>query len=236
MESTLPEVWLVIGLFICSACFAVIEIRKWLKDRELLLTVTGLDRGTRSERKLVLMLLKSGIPAQTIFHDLYVEKDDGGYSQADVVIATRVGIIVFEVKDYSGWIFGNAFQTYWTQILAYGRHRNRFYNPIMQNKGHIDVLKSKLRQCADVPFYSVVVFYGDCVLKNISSVPDATYIVYPGDVPGLIGLMLESNLPAHYADKRGVVDILGSAAANGADPEVRVRHIMNVRRMFFDGN
>ena len=41
-----------------------------------------------------------------IFHDLYVEKHKGHFSQIDLVVVTEVGIIVFEVKDYSGWIFG----------------------------------------------------------------------------------------------------------------------------------
>lgn len=99
------------------------------KDRELLKSVTELDRGTPSERKLILTLLKHNIPASTIFHDLYLEKRPGKYAQIDAVIATRVGIIVFEVKDYSGWLFGKGHQPYWTQILAYGKERYRFTIP-----------------------------------------------------------------------------------------------------------
>ena len=44
-----------------------------IRDRKLLKTVTTPTRGTKTERKLVLKLLKSKIPASTIFHDLYVE-------------------------------------------------------------------------------------------------------------------------------------------------------------------
>ena len=33
-------------------------------------------------------------------------------TQVDVVVATKKGIIVFEIKDYSGWIFGNEQQRY----------------------------------------------------------------------------------------------------------------------------
>ena len=75
--------------------------------RQLIETVTSLERGTWSERELVLLLLKNGFPAGAIFHDLYILKPNGQTSQIDLVLATKVGLIVFEVKDYSGWIFGN---------------------------------------------------------------------------------------------------------------------------------
>lgn len=108
-----------------------------IKNRKLLKTVTTLTRGTKTERKLVLELLKSNIPASTIFHDLYVENKNGNFSQIDVVVATKVGIIVFEVKKYEGWIFGNGNDRKWTQVLAYGKKKYQFYNPILQNKKHL---------------------------------------------------------------------------------------------------
>lgn len=80
------------------------------EDIELLNTVSSMFRGTPSERFLIVSLLKYGIKAKSIFHDLYVFKSNGKTSQIDVVIATNVGIIVFEVKDYSGWIYGNGNQ------------------------------------------------------------------------------------------------------------------------------
>ena len=123
------------------------------KERELLQTVTTLNRGTISERELLLKLIKEGIPVSTIFHDLYVEKSKGFYSQIDVVVATKVGIIVFEVKDYSGWIFGKGYQTYWTQILAYGEEKYKFYNPVIQNQKHIETLSHRMKHCANVPFF-----------------------------------------------------------------------------------
>ena len=76
------------------------------RDEKLLGSVTSHYRGTRSERKMVLNLLKRKIPYQTIFHDLYLRNSNGTYSQLDLVVATKVGIIVFEIKEYSGWIFG----------------------------------------------------------------------------------------------------------------------------------
>lgn len=96
-----------------------LSIIEWKKDMALLHTVTDTHRGTKSERRLILNLLKNEIPAITIFHDLYVERYMDWYSQIDAVVVTRVGIIVFEVKDYSGWIFGKGYEEQWTQVLKY---------------------------------------------------------------------------------------------------------------------
>lgn len=91
------------------------------KERKLIEQVTPITHGEWSEREVILNLLKEDINPKTIFHDLYIRKSNGEYTQVDVAIPTKAGIIVFEVKDYSGWIFGNEHQKYWTQILAYGK-------------------------------------------------------------------------------------------------------------------
>jgi hypothetical protein len=92
-----------------------------IRDTRLLKSVTNKTRGTKSERDLVLMLLKNGISKENVFHDLYVEKRKGGFSQTDLAILSKVGIIVFEIKDYCGWIYGNGNQPQWTKVLAYGK-------------------------------------------------------------------------------------------------------------------
>ena len=113
-------------------CVVGFLIRKYIKDMQLLETVTPRDRGEWSERKTVLKLLKMGIDHRAIFHDCYIRKSNGSYTQVDLVVATSQGLLAFEIKDYSGWIFGHYRQKYWTQVLAYGREKHRFYNPIMQ--------------------------------------------------------------------------------------------------------
>ena len=106
------------------------------ENNDLICSVTPISRGAVSERFLILTLLKYGINPGAIFHDLYIYKPDGTTSQVDVVVATRVGIVVFEVKDYSGWIYGQGNQQKWTQVLSYGNEKYHFYNPILQNKSH----------------------------------------------------------------------------------------------------
>ena len=52
------------------------ERKQQIQNRNLLQTVTKFERGTYSERKLVLKLLKNGIPSKTICHDLYHRKSN----------------------------------------------------------------------------------------------------------------------------------------------------------------
>jgi hypothetical protein len=220
--------WIFIGIV---SLVVFILIFREIRDKKLLETVTKRNRGTRTERDLVLKLLKYGIPAQTIFHDLYVKKHNGNFSQIDLVVATKVGIIVLEVKDYSGWVFGTGHQPQWTQVLAYGKRKYRLYNPIMQNSKHISDLKKQLRQFQTVPFYSIVVFYGNCVLKDMNFVPNGTFLVKPNRVLELIETLMENNELARYTNKNEIVCILKEAVKNGEDKETQIQHIRNVREM-----
>lgn len=201
------------------------------RENKLLKTVTNKSRGTRTERKLVLKLLKYGIPAQTIFHDLYVKLPNGKFSQIDLAVATKVGIFVFEVKDYSGWIFGSGYNSQWTQVLAYGNSKFRFYNPIMQNSKHISDLKGQLKQFETVPFYSIIVFYGNCTLKGISNVPGETYIIYSKTVREILDTLLNTREPARYTNKHEIVRVLKEAVENGENRDVRIQHVQNIREM-----
>lgn len=199
------------------------------QNKELIQSVTSLSRGTASERHLILTLLKSGIHPQAIFHDLYIAKNDGKFSQIDLVVATRVGIIVFEVKDFSGWIYGKGNQTNWTQVLAYGNEKYRFYNPILQNNIHIKQLRQKLKE--NVPFYSVIVFYGNSELQDINFIPRGVFVTKWYRVVEVINTIIQENPLASYKDKHKVVEILKDAVANGNMLETEIQHIENIKDM-----
>lgn len=211
------------------------NIEAQLKQQEnidLVSSVTSIFRGTSSERYLILMLLRHGINAGAVFHDLYIFKPDGKTSQVDVVVATSVGIIVFEVKDYSGWLYGKGNQQKWTQVLSYGREKYRFYNPVLQNKSHISQLQRILKE--DVPFYSVIVFFGNCKLQDISFIPQNTFVTKAHRVMDVVDNILQNNSPAEYKDKRYVINVLKKAVANGNKDEIEDKHINNIKDMLGD--
>lgn len=222
---------LYVVIFSVLALLVGLYIYREIQEVKLLRTVTEPHRGTGSERQLVLKLLRSGMPPHTIFHDLYVKKDTGGFSQVDLVAITEVGIVVFEVKDYSGWLFGRGNQEQWTQVLAYGKQKYRFYNPIRQNNSHITALKKQLAGHGDLPFFSMIVFYGNCVLKDISFVPQGTFIVKQSRLLHAMQRLRFENEPVSYTNPEELCSILKEAVAHGSNKENRVKHRENIKDM-----
>lgn len=89
----------------------------------------------------------------------------GKTTEIDVLMIHEKGIFVFESKNYSGWIFGSADQLNWTQSLQNGQ-KNKFYNPIRQNRTHIKALAEFLEKPVS-EFVSYIVFSERCTLKKV---------------------------------------------------------------------
>lgn len=210
---------LIIGLIISLIIGIVYLVYVTRKEREIIEQVTPITRGEWSERRLVLELLKEGINPKAIFHDLYIKKPSGEYTQIDVAVATKAGIILFEVKHYSGWIFGNERQKYWMQLLSYGSEKHRFYNPIMQNAGHIQAIRQCLPQNAGIPIYSVIVFFGTCELKNVTCNVSNTFIIHSYSIRQVVSeILMRPN--ANYGNKHEIMNLLVNAVHNGNDPMI----------------
>lgn len=219
-------------IFCLTGCLCYV-VWTWYEDYMLLRTVTNFRRGTRSERRLILYLLKCGASPDDLYHDLYVRKSNGQYSQIDALLVTRVGIVVFEVKDYSGWLFGNGAQSYWTQVLSYGKVKYRFYNPVMQNKVHIETLKQRIAMAGNIPVFSVVIFYGSCHLKNVSNIPEDTYIGYSADILPILKDIHAKNPDITYCNSECIVEVLKESVANGDDDEIVRQHVWNIRNNMY---
>ncbi|MGC9385187.1 MAG: nuclease-related domain-containing protein, partial [Kosmotogaceae bacterium] len=100
--------------------------------------------------------------------NLYLQKKDGSTTEIDLIMIDETGIYVFESKNYSGWIFGDEKRKNWVQTLE-NRQKNYFYNPIWQNRGHINALKSVLGIKDDDFYKSYIVFSERCTLKKVDS-------------------------------------------------------------------
>lgn len=199
------------------------------QNMKLLRSVSSPNRGTRAERRLVIRMLKRGVHPKAIFHDLYLQKRNGEFSQIDIVVATPQGILAIEVKDYSGWLFGNEKQQYWTQVLNYGKEKYRFYNPIMQNAGHIKALRELSEQFAHLPIFNIVLFAGNCTLKNVNYWTENTFVGYASNITHILKKIRKFPL-AQYTDKREVVHMLRQAVDNGSNPNIVANHIASVQR------
>lgn len=201
------------------------------KNMELLCSVSSPKRGTRAERRLIIKMLRNNVDPKTIFHDLYVRRRNLEFSQVDLVVVTPQGLIAIEVKDYSGWIFGNEYQRSWTQVLNYGQDKYRFYNPIMQNSGHISALREQSQQFDSLPIFNVVLFTRRCRLKNVSYKSSYTYVGYTSDIMSIIK-WVESFGNFYYKDKKEISRILSCAVKRGDVPGIASAHSALVKTKY----
>jgi hypothetical protein len=89
---------------------------------------------------------------------------DDGTTQVDHILVSRFGVFVIETKDYNGWIFANATEPTWTQVVS--RRRLKFQNPIFQNKRHVRAVRRLLDFLPPEAIRSVVVFCGEAEFKT----------------------------------------------------------------------
>lgn len=112
------------------------------------------------------------------------KSDEMTYTEIDLILLHESGIYVIESKNYSGWIFGSEGDKNWTQSLS-GRGKKRtysFYNPIKQNKVHLNCLKKYLDLDGRPPCYSFVVFSDRCELKKIELTSGEHFVVNRRDL------------------------------------------------------
>ena len=128
------------------------------------------EKLTERELNLVRLFGRSG----KVLRNVYVPKENGETSEIDVLFITQKGIFVIESKNYSGWIFGDEQSAYWTASLP-NKQKNKFYNPIKQNRTHLKYLGLYLQNA--VPLYSIVVFSERCELKKVTVDSPDVYVI-----------------------------------------------------------
>jgi hypothetical protein len=116
-------------------------------------------------------------------HVTLQQKD--GTTQVDHILVSRFGVFVIETKDYKGWIFANAKQANWTQVLF--RHKFKFQNPILQNFRHVRAVQGLLDFLPPDAIKSIVVFTGEAEFK--SEVPQGVFCI-----SGLIDYLREQTV------------------------------------------
>lgn len=77
--------------------------------------------------------------------------------EIDMVAIGVDGVYVIENKNYKGIISGKISDEYWS--VSYGVIHHKLYNPLLQNRLHISVLRNIV---SDVKLYNTVIF-NDCV-------------------------------------------------------------------------
>ncbi len=112
------------------------------------------------------------------FNDLLIAnpRSKTGYAQIDHVLITPYAMFVIETKNYKGYIRGKRDDKTWRVNGKYN-----MYNPLSQNRTHINALKQLLKDHADVRFISVVSFTKRCELHvdpELRTVDTDEFVVY----------------------------------------------------------
>jgi len=100
--------------------------------------------------------------------------------QIDHVVVSNYGIFVIETKNYKGLIIGNEFDDNWMQVIY--KSKEKLYNPVKQNYGHIQALKEILSNFKGVNYISIAAFTINAELK----VRSKTDVVYTINLPKTI--------------------------------------------------
>ena len=86
-------------------------------------------KGKFGEALVKLALGKNEDGKRHVINDVTIVVD-GKSSQIDHIVVNDRGVFCVETKNYSGRIYGEENQQQWTQVLAYGKTKNKFYNPL----------------------------------------------------------------------------------------------------------
>jgi predicted RNA-binding Zn-ribbon protein involved in translation (DUF1610 family) len=128
-------------------------------------------KGVIGEQTVSLYLRSLDKSKYKVIHNVVLES--GEYtSQIDHIVISDYGIFVIETKNYKGWILGNEHSEYWTQVI-YNR-KEKLYNPIRQNSGHIKTLKKCLPEYPTIEYKSIIVFSSRATIK-VNTITDVVY-------------------------------------------------------------
>lgn len=158
--------------------------------------------------------------------NLYIPKVDGSTTEIDLIMISKTGIYVMESKNYSGWIFGDEKNRNWTQTLQ-NKQKNRFFNPVWQNKGHISALREVLGVDEKL-FLSYIVFSERCTLKKVNVTSPMVKVIKRNSLKRMISANIENRpdvLSDHQVDKiyYGLLKYLL------ADEKTRKAHIEGIK-------
>ena len=182
------------------------------------------DAGSSGEQTIYLYLRdKVHIPENQIFRNVYIPTQNGKTSEIDILVLSKKGILVFECKNYSGNIYGDRNRKKWIQYL--GKQKNYFYNPFLQNDGHVKSLRDYLNAYGDIlitPFI-VTIAKGNWKVRNLKS--DDYLLGYNSHLEEIYAKMPDSELMARHF--KAIAETLTPLSRPGE--EIKEKHIEQIR-------
>lgn len=113
-------------------------------------------KGRRGEKMVSKELSRLQGRDYIVINDLLLPGARGKTSQIDHLVVSTRGIFIIETKSHSGRIVGNEHSQFWSQYFPSQSHT--FYNPLLQNRGHLRAIRRILPDVEAESFTSIVVF------------------------------------------------------------------------------
>jgi hypothetical protein len=154
-----------------------------------------------------------------ILKDVLLTKRDGKTTQVDHIVVSIFGVFVIETKNYKGWIFGSEKSQYWTQVIY--KRKQKFYNPIKQNNGHINAIKDLIKDNT-IPIQSIIAFSNSCKLKLE---PTETKVVYMKYVTTTVRSYFQQIMSHH--NMKEIAELLSNG--NTKDRTIRKEHVQQIK-------
>lgn len=146
--------------------------------------------GRIGEDRIAKVLSQFGV-GRRVVRNLIIGNDQAT-TEIDSVFITECGIYVLESKNFSGWIFGNLSQKNWTQTFP-NQTKNKFFNPILQNQGHINALRYLLDKYPGIDIRSVIVFSDSATLKKVPESTNDLLILNESELYKILEASIEYN-------------------------------------------
>ena len=169
-----------------------------------------------------------------ILKNAYIPAGNGKTVEIDLLYITVKGIFVLESKNFSGFIFGDEKQREWTSTLYAGKDffgfkkvdKHHFYNPVWQNKTHINCLKRYMK--TDIPMFSIIVFSDRCEFKDVCVLSEDTIICHRNELGHKIK-QIWGSLPDVLTDSQVTEIYMKLLPLTNADETTKSQHVAQIR-------
>lgn len=142
--------------------------------------------GKAGEKEMLKLLKSCRKRGDYAAGNLYIPVGDS-ITELDGLFINKRGVFVFEAKAYRGTVYGSDSQHDWSKTMQTnkGSEKNTFYNPIMQNSGHVRAVKSAVKSL-NAPVYNVVAFADSADISNVHTNAAGTFVINFREIPSLL--------------------------------------------------
>jgi hypothetical protein len=181
-------------------------------------------KGYIGEKSVEWQLNKLDKDKYIILNNITIPSASGKTTQIDHIVVSIFGVFVIETKNYRGWIMGDEKSEYWTQVIY--KRKEKLYNPLRQNYGHVMSLKEVLKGYEELPIIPIVCFSTRADLK----VTTTSEVIYTSQLVRTIRKYNEASIPMDNV--KYITKTISSAEM--VDKDVKKTHVQSIRNEIAD--